>query len=76
MTTGLPGRPARPAAQLSQGRYPASPAVIWLVAALGVLAGLLLGLVIPVALSNPDPPGGATVVAVDVESRAADGNGR
>ena len=37
------------------GRYPASPAVIWLVAALGVLAGLLLGLVIPVACRTPIP---------------------
>lgn len=39
-----------PSAQLPQGRYPASPVIVWGVAVLAALTGLMLGIVIPTAL--------------------------
>lgn len=47
---------AKPAAQLPQGPYPASTATIWAIAALTVLIGLTLAVLIPAALSSGDAP--------------------
>ena len=43
---------AKPAEQLPQGPYPASAATIWAIAALTVLIGLTLAVLIPAALSS------------------------
>ena len=52
---------AKPAVQLPQGPYPASAAMIWAIAALTVLIGLTLAVLVPAALSpgegGPGSPG-------------------
>ena len=62
----------KPAAQLPQGPYPASAAMIWAVAALAVLIGLTLAVLIPAALSS----GGAGPGTAGVQrSLGTDGGG-
>ena len=56
MTSEAPDNTSKPSTQLPQGRYPASAAVIWMVAGLAVLIGFTLAVLVPVAFS-PDGHG-------------------
>lgn len=66
MTSGQPAVAPKPSAQLPQGPYPASPAVIWAVTVMVLLTGLALGAVIPAALSVDAPVNSEQVVGADV----------
>ena len=56
----------KPATQLPQGRFPASGVVIWVVAALVMLIGLGLAVVVPVALSPADTTSAPPVAPVNL----------
>ncbi|MCB1263607.1 MAG: hypothetical protein KDB56_03275 [Mycobacterium sp.] len=68
MTTDpTPQSAAQPQQQLPQGRFPASPTAIWVLAALVTLTGAVLGVGIPIALSTPstDPGEGEIWIGPD-----------
>ena len=65
---------AKPATQLPQGRYPASPATTWVVAILVLLVGLALGVVVPQILPTGDDDLGAKPSAGEVAGELEGGN--
>lgn len=67
---------AKPAEQLPQGPYPASAAMIWAIAALTVLIGLTLAVLVPAALSSGNAPRETPGVQSGLGTAGPDGGNR
>ena len=73
MTSEAPDNTSKPSTQLPQGRYPASAAVIWMVAGLAVLIGFTLAVLVPVAFSPGEAGPGTAVIPGSLDGDGLDG---
>lgn len=76
MTPGHSDIATKPPAQLPQGPYPASSGLVWAVAVVVALTGVLLGVVVPAVLSSGEPDSGEQVTTVEVTTGDPNGGAR